>query len=134
MMRLPVQIVFPLSPDSYARPMLGQRRARLAVRAAVAASMFIPASGALAAGGVTPAHGPTRSGLVHAFTAQDGTSQGISGVYVSGSAGIVCQRTPDAGLVRFLFRHKGGSWRFAFSTHGAAQGTATQRRLERACH
>lgn len=133
-MRSPVQIVFRLSPESYAGPMLGQRSARLAVMAAVAASTFIPASVALAAGGVTPARGPTRSALVRAFTAQDGTSQGISGVYVSGSAGIVCQRTPDAGLVRLLFRHTGGSWRFAFSTHGAAQGTATQRRLERACH
>jgi hypothetical protein len=114
--------------------MLGQRTARLAAVAAVAAVTSIPASGALAAGGVAPAHGSTRSALVHAFTAQDGTSQGISGVYASGSAGIVCQRTPDAGLVRFLFRHTGGSWHFAFSTRGAAQGTATQRRLERACH
>ena len=32
----------------------------------------------------------------------DGTSRGISGVYVSGAPGVVCQRTPDAGLVRFL--------------------------------
>lgn len=69
--------------------------------AAVAAVTSLPASAALAAGSVTPAGGPTRSALVHAFTAQDGTSQSISGVYVSGSAGIVCQRTPDAGLVRF---------------------------------
>jgi hypothetical protein len=114
--------------------MLGQRTARLAVLAAVAAITFIAASGALAAGGVTPAHGSTRSALVRAFTAQDGTSQGISGVYVSRSAGIVCQRTPDAGRVRFLFRHTGGSWHFVFSTHGVAQGTATQRGLERACH
>ncbi|MGA9859203.1 MAG: hypothetical protein WBQ18_15165 [Solirubrobacteraceae bacterium] len=90
--------------------------------------------GAVAAASVSPAHGSTRSALIHAFTVQDGSSQGISGVYVSGSAGIVCQRTPDAGLVRFLFRHAGRSWHFAFSSHGTAQGTATQRRLERACH
>src|ERR1039458_7078190 len=80
---------------------LRRRTARLAAVAAVAAVTFLPASAALAAGSVTPAGGPTRSALVHAFTAQDGTSQSISGVYVSGSAGIVCQRTPDAGLVRF---------------------------------
>jgi len=51
-----------------------------------------------------------------------------------GSAGIVCQRTPDARLVRFLFRHTGGSWKFAFSGHETARGTGTQRQLERACH
>jgi hypothetical protein len=102
--------------------------------AAVTAVTSVHAAAALAAGSVTPARGPTRSALVHAFTAQDGTSQGISGVYVSGSAGIVCQRTPDAGLVRFLFRHASGAWKFAFSSHGTAHGTATQRRLARACH
>jgi hypothetical protein len=134
MMRLPVQIVIPLSSGRSGGPMLGQRSARLAVVAAVAAITFITASGALAAGGVTPARGSTRSALVRAFTAQDGTSQGISGVYVSGSAGIVCQRTPDAGLVRLLFRRARGSWRFAFSSRGTAHGTAKQRRLERACH
>jgi hypothetical protein len=130
----PVQIVSPLSRVRHAGSMLGRRAVRLAAVAPVAALSLITASGALAAGGVTSARGSTRSALVHAFTVQNGTSQGISGVYVSGSAGVVCQRTPDAGLVRFLFRHPGRSWQYAFSTHGTAQGTATQRRLERACH
>jgi hypothetical protein len=114
--------------------MLRRHAARLVVIAAVVAITVITASGALAAGRVTPARGSARSALVRAFTAQDGTSRGISGVYVSGSAGIVCQRTPDAGLVRFLFGHARGAWRFAFLSHGTARGTATQRRLERACH
>lgn len=114
--------------------MLGYRTSRLAVVATVAGLSLIPASGALAAGGVTPARGSTRSALVHAFTTQDGTSQGIVGVYLSGSAGVVCQRTPDAGLVRFLFRHANGSWHYAFSTRGTTKGTVTQRQLERACH
>ncbi|HWC87951.1 MAG TPA: hypothetical protein VG388_15565 [Solirubrobacteraceae bacterium] len=119
--------------------MLGPRTYRLATVAAVTVAgalgglSSIPAAGALAAGGVTPAHGSTRSALVHAFTTQDGTSQGIVGVYVSRSSGVVCQRTPDAGLVRFLFGHAGSSWRYAFSTRGTARGTATQRALERAC-
>lgn len=88
----------------------------------------------IAAGRVTPARGSARSALIRAFAAQDGTSQGISGVYILGSVGIVCQRTPDAGLVRFLFRHTGGSWKFAFSSQGKVRGTGTQRQLERACH
>lgn len=112
-----------------------RRRTTGAVALVAAAGITLTAaSGALAAGRVTPARGPARSALVRAFTAQDGTSRGISGVYVSGSAGIVCQRTPDAGLVRFLFRHTGGSWTFAFSDNGTARGSGTQRKLERACH
>ena len=133
-MRSPVQIVSAQSTNSHAGPMLRRHAVRLAVITAIAAITVIPASGALAAGRVTPARGSTRLTLMHAFTAQDGTSRGISGVYVSGSAGIVCQRTPDAGLVRFLFGHAHGSWHFAFSSHGTARGTATQRQLERACH
>jgi hypothetical protein len=114
--------------------MLGHRARRLAGVAAVAAVTCICVPGALAAGRVTRAHGSTRSALVRAFTVQDGSSQGISGVYVSGAAGVVCRRTPDAGLVRFLFRHTGGAWHYVFSTRRTAKGTATQRRLERACH
>jgi hypothetical protein len=113
---------------------LRRRTARLVAVAAAAAVICLSASAALAAGRVTPARGSIRSALVHAFIAQDGTSQGINGVYVSGSAGIVCQHTPDAGLVRFVFRHVSGSWKFAFSSHGTAHGTAIQRRLARACH
>jgi hypothetical protein len=111
-----------------------RRRTTSAAALVVAAAItFSAASGALAAGRVTPARGPTRSALVRAFIAQDGTSRGVSGVYVLGSAGIVCQRTPDAGLVRFLFRHTDGSWKFAFSDRGTVRGTGTQRQLERAC-
>lgn len=113
---------------------LRRRTARLAAVAAAAAVTCLSAPAALAAGSVTPARGPIRSALVQAFIAQGGSSRGITGVYVSGSAGIVCQRTPDAGLVRFLFRHANGSWKFAFSSRGTAHGTAIQRRLARACH
>lgn len=40
----------------------------------------------------------------------------------------------DRNLMRFLFRHASGSWKFAFSSHGTADGTSMQRRLARACH
>lgn len=120
-----------------ARPSVGRGRLSrgcATLAAAVVVMTFLAASGALAAARVSPAHGSTRSALVHAVAAQDGTSRGISGVFVAGAFGIVCQRTPDAGLVRFLFRHRGGAWHFAFSARGTGQGSTTQRRLERACH
>ncbi|HWE09220.1 MAG TPA: hypothetical protein VG325_07690 [Solirubrobacteraceae bacterium] len=104
--------------------------------AATAATTLLFAAAALAAGAVTPARGSTRSSLVHAFVVQDGTSVGISGVYVGGSKpvlGVVCQRTPDRGTVRFLFSRSGRSWRYLFSTGGSGRGSAVQRRLEHAC-
>lgn len=99
---------------------------------AVAATALTGTSGALAAG-VSAAHGSTRAALVHAFVVQDGTSVGISGVFTSGSAGVVCQKTPDAGRIRFLFSRSGGHWRFSFSTRGTHRGSPTQRRLAAAC-
>ena len=110
-----------------------RRTTTAAAFVAAAAVAFTAAPATLAAGRITPARGATRAALVRALTTQDGTSRGISGVYVLGSAGIVCQRTPDAGLVRFLFRHINGSWKFAFSDRGTARGTGTQRQLERTC-
>ena len=53
---------------------------------------------------------------------------------MAGRTGIVCQRTPDAGLVRFLFAQSGSRWRYAFSAAGTKRGTSTDRALERACH
>ncbi|HET9104693.1 MAG TPA: hypothetical protein VFN55_15175 [Solirubrobacteraceae bacterium] len=84
------------------------------------------------AAGVSPARGATRTALIGAFVRQDGSNTGIKGVFVSGTSGVVCQKTPDAGLVRFVF-HRSGAWRFAFSTRGTHRGNATQRRLESAC-
>jgi hypothetical protein len=109
---------------------------RLTLVAAVAASTLVFAAAAIAAGGVTPARGSTRSSLVHAFVVQDGSSVGITGVYVAGSRpvlGVVCQKTPDRGTVRFLFRRSGRSWRYLFATGGAGTGSAVDRRLEHAC-
>ena len=104
--------------------------------AAVAAASLALAGMALA-GSVKPARGATRTSLVRAFVAQDGSSVGLTGEYVTRSRpqlGVVCQKTPDAGLVRFLFKRSGGSWRYLFSTNGTRRGTSLERRLERACH
>ncbi len=112
-----------------------RRRAWLiGVTAGVA--VLAPGAAALAAGGVVPARGATRASLVHAFVVQDGSSAGLGGTYVSRSRpvlGVVCQKTPDAGTVRFLFRSSGRSWRFLFSTTGRRQGASLERQLERAC-
>ncbi|HET8978092.1 MAG TPA: hypothetical protein VFN87_08030 [Solirubrobacteraceae bacterium] len=110
------------------------RRSTLA--AAVTAAGLAAAGTASAAGGVSPARGSTRSALVHAFVVQDGSSAGVRGTYVAGSRpqlGVVCQKTPDAGTVRFLFRRSGRSWRFLFSTRGTRAGGSVDRRLEQAC-
>ena len=127
----------PIAPRPPQNRHFAPMRRHRTIRAAMATDAIVvslPASTALAAAAVVRAQGATRAALVRAFIAQDGTSRGISDVYVSGAAGVVCQRTPDAGLVRFLFRHTRGSWRFALSTRGTAHGTLTQRRLEHACH
>ena len=109
---------------------------RSALVAAVGAATLAAATTAAAAGGVSPARGSTRSALVHAFVVQDGSSAGIHGTYVARShpqTGVVCQQTPDAGTVRFLFRRAGRSWRFLFSSRGTRTGTSLDRALERAC-
>lgn len=109
-------------------------------KSALAAALGVAtlASGAVAnaGAGVTPARGATRSALVHAFIVQDGSSAGVNAEYVGGSSpmlGVVCQKTPDAGTVRFLFRSSGRSWHFLFSTRATSKGSSLQRRLEQAC-
>jgi hypothetical protein len=109
--------------------MIAPRHFALSV-AVAAVTLAAPAD---AAASVVPARGATGVALRRAFIRQDGSSGGISGEFVKRSAGVVCQRTPDAGLVRFLFGRSGGSWRFLFSTHGTRTGTSAQRALERAC-
>jgi hypothetical protein len=123
-----------IEPGVMFGPMTPPRK--LIVVAAIAGALVFAAA-ALAAGGVRPARGSTRSSLVHAFVVQDGSSAGISGAYVAGSRptlGVVCQKTPDRGTVRFLFSRSGRSWRYLFSTGGTRSGSAVERQLEHACH
>ena len=67
---------------------------------------------------------PSRTGPVRASAAC--TSQVRPGSSASGH--------PTRGWCGSSSGTPGRSWHFAFSSHGTAQGTATQRRLERACH
>lgn len=105
----------------------------------------IVAAGLLAAGAATavassparPATGSARSGLISGFTANDGSSSEIHGVYVSttdANLGVVCIRTPDAGAQAYVFRRAGRTWRYVTSGAPGRTGSAADRRLELVCH
>jgi hypothetical protein len=84
-----------------------------------------------------PATRPERSAVVAALRANDGSSAGVQGVYVSrsdSSLAVVCVRTPDAGLRAFVFHHTGHAWRYLTSGSPGAAGSPTDTHLERACH
>lgn len=71
-----------------------------------------------------------------AFTANDGSSSEVHGVYVSRSSSglaVVCVRTPEAGSRAFVFRHAGRSWRYVTSGSPGSAGSSADRRLEQAC-
>jgi hypothetical protein len=90
---------------------------------------------ALASSVVRPANRSDRSGLIRALVREDGTSRGVSGVYISRSnprLGVVCQRTPDSGKVGWVFRRAGGAWSYVTSSRASA-GSALERRLAHLC-
>ncbi len=107
--------------------------------AALAAVGFsgLAADSALGGSLVSAAHGSTRSALVAAFAAADGSSAGVSSVYVlrrHKSLGVVCDHTVDAGTVAFVFRHSGRGWRYVTrGTRKSPSGSSNARGLERAC-
>ncbi len=113
---------------------------RLPAAAAIvglAAALAAGASGA--AGAVTGVHAPTsaqRAGILRALVKQDGTTAGVTSVYLANAdhrlAGV-CQRTPDAGKVAFLFRASGKSWRYVLNSQAANASNRAELTLERAC-
>ncbi len=96
-----------------------------------------PATAALATGpSARPATKSERSAIVASLIANDGSSAGIHGVYVSRSSSslaVVCVRTPEAGTRAFVFRHAQRSWRYVTSGSVGSAGSPADRRLERAC-
>ena len=96
-----------------------------------------PAANALAASSsARPVTRSERSAIMAAFTANDGSSSEVHGVYVSRSnsnLAVVCIRTPEAGTQAFVLRHTRHSWRYVTSGSVGSTGTPTDRRLERAC-
>ena len=102
----------------------------LAVMVTLAA---IPAAAA-ASSIVRSARGSDRSGLIHSLVREDGTSRGVTSVYVSRShsIGVVCQRTPDGGKVGYVFKRRGRSWAYLTNSRTSTR-SALYRRLEHVC-
>ncbi len=104
---------------------------------AVAALSVANAGTTLAASpSARPATKSERSAIVAAFTANDGSSAEVSGVYVSrsdSSLAVVCTRTPEAGTQAFVFHHTQRSWRYLTSGRAGHAGNSADRRLEQAC-
>ncbi|HEV3035785.1 MAG TPA: hypothetical protein VGX72_13460 [Solirubrobacteraceae bacterium] len=96
-----------------------------------------PVGSALAAGsGARPASRSERTAIVAAFTANDGNSSEVHGVYVSrsnSSLAVVCAHTPEAGTRAFVFGHSQRSWRYVTSGPVGRAGNSADRRLEQAC-
>ncbi len=70
------------------------------------------------------------------FTANDGSSSEVHGVYVSrsnSSLAVVCVRTPEAGIQAYVFGHARRSWRYLTSGSVGHAGNSADRRLEGAC-
>ncbi len=71
-----------------------------------------------------------------ALTANDGSTFGVHGVYVSrsnSSLAVVCLRTPEAGTQTYVFRHAQSSWRYVANGPVGRAGNQADRRLEQAC-
>jgi hypothetical protein len=106
------------------------------VAPAVMVLAVTPATAALAAG--SSARAATkfeRSAIMASFTANDGSSSEVHGVYVSQSnsnLAVVCVRTPEAGTQAYVFRHA-HSWRYVTSGPVGRAGNPADRRLEQAC-
>ena len=103
----------------------------------VMALALMPASSALATNSsARPATKSERSAIMASFTANDGSSSEVHGVYVSrsnSSLAVVCVRTPEAGTRAFVFRHASRSWRYVTSGSAGSAGSSADRLLERAC-
>jgi hypothetical protein len=101
------------------------------VVAALAAPAFTLAASSLRHAGPTD-----RAALIRALVRQDGTSAGVTGVYVSqarSKLAVVCQRTPDGGKVAYVFKRAGRSWTYVTDSHARSPRSAVEAGLEGAC-
>jgi hypothetical protein len=115
----------------------GRFRSSFIAALALAALTLTPAATALASrGSARPATKSERSAIMASFTANDGSSSEVHGVYVSrsnASLAVVCVRTPEAGTQAFVFGHVQRSWRYVTSGSVGRAGNSADRRLEGAC-
>src|ERR1039458_8856397 len=91
-------------------------RSSLTVAIAVIVLASTPAASAVA--GSSAARAATKSeraAIMKSFTANDGNSSAVDGVYVSrsnSSLAVVCERTPEAGVEAHVFGRTRSSWRY----------------------
>lgn len=116
------------------RTRVGRRCAAVGV-ASLIGSLLAPA-GALAAPAVRAAGDADHAALIAALVRQDGSSVGVTATYLSRSTpslAVVCQRTPDAGKVAYVFKRSGRRWTYVTNSRNGRPRSATQRVLEGAC-
>jgi hypothetical protein len=104
--------------------------------AVIALTLALAASALAGSSSARPATRSERSAIMKSFTANDGSSSGVHGVYVSRSnsnLAVVCVRTPEAGVQAFVFGRVQRSWRYVTSGFAGHAGNSADRRLERAC-
>jgi hypothetical protein len=103
---------------------------------AVLAVTVTPATALAGTPSARPATRSERSAIMKSLIANDGSSSGVQGVYVSrsnSSLAVVCVRTPETSIQAFVFDRVKRSWRFVTYGLPGHAGNAADRRLERAC-
>jgi hypothetical protein len=108
---------------------------RLYASAATIAALAATPAAALASSVVRAAGRSDRSSMIRALVREDGTSSGVTGVYISRAnsrLGVVCQHTPDGRRVGYVFQRRGRSWSYVTSSL-VSTGSALDRRLEHVC-
>jgi len=124
-------------PPPHVRVSAMMSRSSVLAAFSVLALTATPAATALAASSsARPASRSERAAIMAYFTANDGSSSEVHGVYVSRSnsnLAVVCARTPEAGIQAFVLTRTHRSWRYLTSGAAGRVGNPADRRLERAC-
>ncbi len=108
----------------------------MAAIAVVALASAFASSALAGTSSARPASRTERAAIIRAFTANDGNSSTVDGVFVSRSnsnLAVVCERAPEAGVRAYVFGRAHGSWRYLVGGSPGHAGNSADQRLERAC-
>jgi hypothetical protein len=111
-------------------------RSFIATVAVTALTLTAAAAAVASSSSARPATRSERAAIIKALVANDGSSAGVHGVFVSrsnASLSVVCVHTPEAGIQAFVFGRTRGSWRYVTSGRPGRAGNSADRRLEQAC-
>ncbi len=115
---------------------MGFRSSLIAAVSVLVLTATTAADALAASASARPASRSERAAIMAYFTANDGSSSEVHGVYVSrsnSSLAVVCARTPEAGIQAFVLARTHRSWRYLTSGPVGRAGNSADRRLERAC-